>query len=132
MACSGLLGKPWTHGKQRPATETEHRMVNRELHDKPWPLGAVGRWCCRGRRANRELPPHSLLGFDKLTQRLRSVLRLGSTSLRDLAQRLRRHGAPGCLQPIVPRKRYEPNRRRAVLATKFQATAVTQNGARSS
>ena len=50
--------------------------------------------------------PHSLLGFDKLTQRLRSVLRLGSTSHRDLAQRLRRHGAP-----LVPRERDEGYRR---------------------
>ena len=35
MACSGLLGKPWTHGKQRPAKETEHRMVSRGLLGKP-------------------------------------------------------------------------------------------------
>ena len=120
-ACRGRCGK------QRSVRQTDGYMVNSGLHGKQRPAWqTVATWCCRGRRANRELPPHSLLGFDKLTQRLRSALRLGSTSLRDLAQRLRRHGAPGCLQPIVPRKRYEPNRRRAVLATKFQATAVTR------
>ena len=34
MACSGLLGKPWMHGKQRPAKETERRMASRGPHGK--------------------------------------------------------------------------------------------------
>ena len=91
MACRGLLGKPWTHGKQRPAKETEHRMVNRELHDKPWPLGAVG-----GVEQTGNFPP-----FVAWVRQAHPT-----ATLRDLAQRLRRHGAP-----LVPRERDEGYRR---------------------